>query len=391
MKISSLQQNILDRLFGWWYAIAAPPEVSEDAPLHERTFIRKSRFTSIILLIELVYHIIYLYMVLASNIPAAVPPISITIVCFIIGIILNRFRKRQAANIIAFAAIELSMCLYFVNRSFGAGGFSVNDRSVLSILVSPDIIAVSLFPIGVALLLSTFNCLFVVVILAFFPKTPDMIHQLAMSGPVSYFQSIAVQAVVILVSLFWVNNTVGEMKRANQAEEVNKLVQALASQQQVALQEKQQLEESVQQIVTVHMEIANGNFDARVPLDQKGVLWSIAGSLNNLLARLQRWRQEAQNLQYVERSIQQTLYDIQQAKAKGTPLSYRRTGTMLDLLIAEFIGGASPGNLSQQQQDNMQPMSGQLSQPQLERMTQMPRQPFRQQRNRVTLEPDPQG
>jgi hypothetical protein len=136
-------------------------------------------------------------------------------------------------------------------------------------------------------------------------------------------------------------------------QQVNKLTQELAAQQQVVLQEKQQLEESVQQIVAVHMQVANGNLNVRVPLDQKNVLWPLAGSLNNLLARFQRWRQEASQLQYVERSIQQTLHDIQQAKTQGTPLTYRKTGTMLDPLVAEFIGAISPDHLSHPQQDQM--------------------------------------
>jgi hypothetical protein len=226
-------------------------------------------------------------------------------------------------------------------------------------LISPDIIAISLFPSGVALSLGLLNCLYVIVALAFFPKTPDMIQQMADIGSIDYYEVVAVQVVVILVSLFWVRSTNGEMDRANQAEEMNNLIQELATQQQSALEEKRQLEESIQQIVTVHTQVANGNLNARVPLDQTNILWSIAGSLNNLLARLQSWRQEVQRAQYIERSIQQTLHDIQQAKAQGTPLTYQRTGTSLDLLVSEFISGTSPDRSPYLQQDSVRSMSGQ--------------------------------
>lgn len=353
MQISSSQQNIVDRLLGWWYAIAAPPQVSEDAPLQERTFIRKSRFTSIILLIELVYHIIYLFMVI--SIPSAVIPITATIIFFVIGVILNRNGKQRAANIIAFVAIELSMCLYFISQIFGGLGLSISILGLFSMLVSPDVIAISLFPALVSLPLSILNCLFVVFIMAFAPKAPEMVQLLTTTGPLTYFQVVSVQAVVILVSLFWVRNTNGEMGRANQAEEMNKLMQELATQQQVALEEKQQIEESIQQIVTVHTQVANGNLNARVPLDKTNILWSIAGSLNNLLARLQSWRQEVQQAQYVEKSIQQALRDIRQAKALGTPLNYQKTGTAIDLLVAEFTGN---NHSSHPQQDKMTPIPG---------------------------------
>jgi hypothetical protein len=84
------------------------------------------------------------------------------------------------------------------------------------------------------------------------------------------------------------------------------------------------------------MQVANGNFGARVPLDHNNVLWSIAGSLNNLLARLQGWRQDALRLQRTEMAIQQVLQDIQLAKKRGEPLKAYRTGTALDPLIAEL-------------------------------------------------------
>jgi hypothetical protein len=127
------------------------------------------------------------------------------------------------------------------------------------------------------------------------------------------------------------------MRRANRAEEVNKLSQALAEQQRFALEEKQQLEESIQQIVAVHTQVANGNFSARVPLTQKNVLWSIGGSLNNLLSRLQHWRQDALQLQRTQEAIQKVLFDIHQAEAQGVQPQLRRTGTSIDPLLAEFV------------------------------------------------------
>jgi hypothetical protein len=182
-----------------------------------------------------------------------------------------------------------------------------------------------------------------------------MIQQLMVEGPIDYYQMVSIQAVVILVSLFWVRNTTGEMVRANQAEEMNKLMQELAIQQHEALEEKQQLEESIQQILAVHMQVANGNLSARVPFDHENVLWAVAGSLNNLLARLQSWRQDVQQLQYIEKSIQQTLDDVQQAKAQRVPLSYRKTGTILDPLLVELISDRPSDPLLYQQQEQKTP------------------------------------
>ena len=54
------------------------------------------------------------------------------------------------------------------------------------------------------------------------------------------------------------------------------------------------------------MRVANGDFDARVPVQEGNVLWQVSGPLNNLLARTQRWRQDAAELYQVKLALQQT-------------------------------------------------------------------------------------
>lgn len=50
-------------------------------------------------------------------------------------------------------------------------------------------------------------------------------------------------------------------------------------------QQKQELESGIDQLLKTHVAIANGDFQTRAPLSQDHVLWQIAYSLNNLLAR----------------------------------------------------------------------------------------------------------
>jgi len=151
-----------------------------------------------------------------------------------------------------------------------------------------------------------------------------------------YTIAIELQITATLICFLWVNSTYREMKRAGNAEEVNKLTMAIAKQQQTVQQEKKQLEESIQQIVFVHMQAANGNLSARVPLDQQNVLWAVAGSLNNLLARLQRQHYDTVQLQKNEQAHQQLLSRIQMARRQGKPLQVFTTGTSLDVVILEI-------------------------------------------------------
>ncbi len=207
--------------------------------------------------------------------------------------------------------------------------------------MQPSIIAASVLAAPIALSIGSFNVLFTLALLVWAPKSPEILNL----PPGTYFNlclvALSTHVVVILLNIYWTSSMHQEMKRANSAEEVNRLIEELAEQQQQALEEKQRLEESIQQIVHVHTQVANGDLNARVPLDQGNVLWLIAGSLNNLLGRLQRWRHDAKNQRQTEQAIQYLILALQTAKRQGTPINVQKTGTPIDPLIAEMLNNPS--------------------------------------------------
>lgn len=101
---------------------------------------------------------------------------------------------------------------------------------------------------------------------------------------------VLIETVIALVLL--VRCTNHALQRAYEAEEVSRLLQQLVERAQVEQVQKTQLEDSIQMIVHVLTLYANGNWNARVPLDHNNVLWQMSGALNNLLARLAHLRQE---------------------------------------------------------------------------------------------------
>ena len=335
MQTFSASQSTNDRLFSWWYRIAAPPNVPADAPLKKRESVRIGKLTSLVLLIEYIYITIVVGTGLTNN-PALLNILIANYVCITIGVIFNRLGRTRISAAFAFLTIELGMIVNLLNVS-AAGGLSSFNLPLLDILAQPELIAVSLFPAWTVLPVATFNCLFIAGCLAYLPKTAELAHTLSLAAYNAYERPIALQIITALVTFLWVSSAIQDMKRADSAEEVNKLAQDLSRQQQAEVQKKQQLEASIRQIMDIHTQVANGNLNARVPLDQNNALWAIGGSLNNLLARLQRWRQDALRLQYTEMVIQQVLQDIQLAKKRGEPLRAYKTGTVLDPLLAELI------------------------------------------------------
>jgi hypothetical protein len=343
MQIASKQESVMDRLFGWWYAISAPSPVSEDAPLHEREFMRKAKFTSIVLLIEIIESFTVFILPDNRNLTFVIP-ISISVAMLIVGVFLNRRGKVQTTGVLIWVTINLGMWTGFTSMGLGPGFSAVTVQSFFS-LIHPDLIAISLLPAPAALAIGIANCLYTVLVLAISHKAPELLHHFYTSDVIDiYYLPLYSQTIVVLINLLWVNSNLRQTKRADRAEEVNKLIQELSAQQQSELQKKQQLEQDIQRIIEVHALAANGNYNARVPLDQishGNVLWSVAGALNTLLARLQRRDQETQQLRRTEQAIYQTLQHIKLAKKQGMPLRLQRTGTLIDALLAEMIGDIS--------------------------------------------------
>jgi hypothetical protein len=84
------------------------------------------------------------------------------------------------------------------------------------------------------------------------------------------------------------------------------------------------------------MQVANGNFTARAPLMKENVLWQVAYSLNNLLARLQSYQQLDVQQKKNQEALNYLIRAVQRAKKEGEPLQVQRTGTSVDALIIEL-------------------------------------------------------
>jgi hypothetical protein len=154
------------------------------------------------------------------------------------------------------------------------------------------------------------NCLFTLYALTYLPRTVEVDAILAFAFASVVTPIILSQMMVSVVAYLWVKGTIQALLRADRAEQIAVLEHDLAKQAEEATQEKQKLEASIHMIVETHTRVANGDFNARVPLTQGNVLWQISGSLNNLLARLQRFRQDAAELPQVRGELHQAREEI---------------------------------------------------------------------------------
>src|SRR6185437_4470705 len=107
-----------------------------------------------------------------------------------------------------------------------------------------------------------------------------------------------------VVLYLWVTSDYQALKRADRAEVIAEMERRELEQNQKDLVLKQQLDEGIQAILNTHVAVANGDFSARAPLKKENLLWRIAYSLNNLLARLQ-------SLNAAETELQKTRQETQ--------------------------------------------------------------------------------
>jgi len=140
-------------------------------------------------------------------------------------------------------------------------------------------------------------------------------------------------------------------------------IQEIITLQQAIAQQKQELESGIQLILETHVQVANGDFATRAPLTQDHLLWQVAYSLNNLLARLQRLSQaeaelqrtkveyrrqmgsnqtEAQQikveLQQIYAETQHLVEALREAKVREHPIWLPPSHTVLDPLCRELTG-----------------------------------------------------
>ena len=153
------------------------------------------------------------------------------------------------------------------------------------------------------------------------------------------------QGIASLVVFSWKRSITRALERADRAEAIARLEHDLAGQGRILAEQKQQLEEGIQQIIDIQMRVAQGDLKS-VPLDDAHVLWQLAGLLNTLLARYQQARHAEEELQRTRLAVEYLLRGIRDAKHYHHALVYDKTGTMLDAVVTELQRPVSVENAS---------------------------------------------
>ena len=318
-----------------WYHLAAPKE-PENSTSHERELVRAGRLSSIILLIMFCFGISVLPNALSSMNTNHVF-LVILLVAMAVNIsafVLNRRGQVMLVGVLMVIVVEAAFILVVLTTPTG---LSTRSLTTFELIVLTELMAVSLLPPRSVFLVMLCNCVFTWATITFLHHTSDLILK-----PLSSYYSVLViplvlQIIVAIVTYLWVQ---GARQAIERAEHVADLERAIAERDRDVAEQKVLLELGIQQILQTQIQAANGNFEVRAPLARDNVLWQLASSLNNLLARLQRASQAEGEIQHISVEVGRLVEAVRSARIRRRPVQLTRSGTVLDPLAQELNGNS---------------------------------------------------
>ncbi len=314
-----------------WYRYTSPPEPPSTASYKQRDLHRRGQLASMIMLaLQVVLLIIIPIGLFGPNKQIFITAVFLTII-IIISALFNRAGRVNIAGLILSIALNFGICLSILRTPHGQTPDSIAQ---FDLLVFSELFVASLLPVNWVWASAAFNIAFSTYELTYAPRTP--LFQTVMST--SYYavisRPIQLHLLVTVVLFLWVVNANRAIKRADRAEEIARLQHDIAQQTKMIKGQKQALDRSIDQIVETLMSWSNGSTNARIPLNQGNVLWQVAGSINNLLGRVQHSRQESLMFQQTNEAIKR-FYEARSRANGGVILNWAHTNTPIDSLVLQ--------------------------------------------------------
>ncbi|HCI80329.1 MAG TPA: hypothetical protein DHW02_11640 [Ktedonobacter sp.] len=370
-------------LLSLWYRLTSPPEPSQTASFSERELFRRGRTGSQIT--------IALFFLIFVSFPAAFAGSNSLLVTILIAnifvlalaLFLNRLGRVNAAGILVVISVMAGGPT--INILTTPGGINTTVLPIFSLLVLPLMCAVSFLPPAWVFVVAAINSLFTFFVLTSLPSSGELHHVLQTSLPGIVTPIVLSQVIVAVVAYITARNARQAIFRADRAEEIASLEQREIERQQGEIEQKQQLDVEIQRILQTHVQVANGNFAARAPLGKENVLWQIAYSLNNLLARLQSYGQMANHYQQLQEENYQLHNTLQSNSSAQRELqrTQEAASRLIDLLRQSKDGHISSTAL--RSGTVIDAVATQLSASGVSRLTSEPGQTISQQNRRTVI------
>jgi hypothetical protein len=345
----------------WWLKLTSAGWDKPQYTVAQRELARRSRLASWLILG------LFLALVVVSPLVTGDTQTLIAFSLFAVGLticaVLNRRGLVNATGTILVALIILVIMGPTVTSPLGLTMGQLPNYDALAIAV---LVAATLLPRWAIFAVAALNSAMVVADFTLRRHHPNVQQDAALYASPTLqtisllVRPIALELMVAVVAYLWIRGTDEAIRRADRAEE-------LAQLEQRETERARDLAEGVQQLLAVHVRLANGDFRARAPQLRSPQLAQIGQSLNALINRLARFAQ-------VEALLQRThveatrLADALQRARHGQPFNPPPTsGTPLDPVVETLRQQAQrAGRMSQPLSDaqaGQEPSSSPFSHP----------------------------
>ncbi|HLY29742.1 MAG TPA: hypothetical protein VKQ36_01820, partial [Ktedonobacterales bacterium] len=238
---------------GWWYRLAAPPDPPPGASLAERERARRGRLAATLLLGFIVLTLFGLPIGLTD--PATLYSLLASYVISAIMVLLNR-SGQVAITAVMLAAISDGV---FVIAILGAPhGLELIYTPLFDLMVIAELFAVSLLPPASVFVVAVINTAIILAIVQFMPHAANFPADSSPDFYTTLIRPIVLHFIIAVVSYLWVTSSLNALRRADRAEEI-------AALERREIERTRSMEQGVRTVLATHVQLANGNFNARVP------------------------------------------------------------------------------------------------------------------------------
>ncbi len=315
--------SLLRVLWNMWAVFSGPAAHAFEQNIQSQERLRRSRLLSALLLGAIVLYLVDLPDILA--IPAVRWGILINICCASIALVLNRLRLITPAALLFIFGIDADLVYLFLSATSAIGVLTIHnfDLFLLTTLVASLILDRRMLPfIGLAQVL---------LILGIFTFSH---HDATITRGYAHLE-LPLQLQIGGTIIAWLGawSIDRALLRASRAEELARVLEHLNMQTQKLHEQKQRLDYGIALLKAVQARVANGDYTARVVL-QDNELLPVAISFNLMVERLGQAMSSGRDSSRLHHGLQLLLDSCARLEARNGPLPVQRTGTELDRVFA---------------------------------------------------------
>lgn len=307
-------------LMAWWLDLVAPPP-PPTASLDQQERQRKAELSAYVLLGLLV-----MGLALIPNGLVNLPTLMFSVVMVVTAVVagaLNRSNRTTVAAIVLIVAFSLAL----------GGALATAPQLDLMWMPALDFFSLPVLLSGLLLsrrtpfVVASLGAVVVALLLELKPRDSGLGHMVATLGIYHFMvRPFTMLLIVAVASWLWARSVEQAIVRADRAEELAVMEHSIAEQ-------KHRLEDGIQDLLETHVRVANGDFSARAATSQQNVLWQIAVSLNNLLARLGKFAYVDQQLHRTEAEVDRLATTVENARTGRGVFWPAPSGTRVDRLL----------------------------------------------------------